>query len=287
MDLQGVSQVNCISPAVRSAEIWLSDKASHRVSMRHLADYLGYSESHLRRLFTNHFGYSPGRYRDLLRLERAAMLLARTRLPIIEIAIQCGYSSHPVFTRAFRHKHGSSPRTFRQQFEHYQQVAISRLRQDVFDSCRPRIVKNAKYELYLARHYGKLDLKAQQHTWLHYTRRTQLSSQHRSLIQPAWIYHDDPDITPGERLRTDLGYRAMHPYSLPTERFFHRIRIESKRAVTARFDKPTDIEHLRTYLTLVWLPQHGESIDGNATSVLFDAADGCCGSGTLTIPLLH
>jgi DNA gyrase inhibitor GyrI len=255
--------------------------------MRQLADYLGYSESHLRRLFTSHFGHSPGRYRDLLRLERAAMLLARTRLPIIEIAIQCGYSSHPVFTRAFRHKHGTSPRTFRQQFEHYHRLVVSRLRKEVIAHCRPRIVKNAKYELYLARHYGELDLKAQQHAWLHYTRCTRLASQHQSLVQPAWVFHDDPDITPVERLRTDLGYHTMHQRLLPTERFFHHTRMESKRAVTAHFEKPADIDHLRTYLTLVWLPQHGESINGNATSVLFDAADGCTGSGTLSIPLLH
>ncbi|APX92843.1 hypothetical protein BWR19_07820 [Halomonas sp. 1513] len=276
-----------ISPDLESAEVWLNDNAPHGASMRRLADYLGYSESHLRRLFTRQFGQSPGRYRDLLRLERAAVLLARTRLPIIEIAIQCGYSSHPIFTRAFHHKHGVSPRTFRLQFEHRNQLALAQLPHSAsLVDCQPRIIYDVHHDLYLARHYGELDLEGQQHAWHYYMRHAHFSRQTCLKAQAAWLYHDDPVITPGERIRTDLGMSVSHQRHLPAGRFFRHTRVEIERAVTVRFATAAEIAPLRTFLTLRWLPQHGESIDGNASSVLFDAADRCDGPGSLTIPLL-
>lgn len=55
----------------------------------------------------------PGRYRNILRLEQAARLLLRSRRRIIEIAIHCGFRSHPIFSRAFQRHFGISPSQFR------------------------------------------------------------------------------------------------------------------------------------------------------------------------------
>ncbi|GKW49249.1 helix-turn-helix transcriptional regulator [Halomonas sp. NCCP-2165] len=102
-----------ISAEIRAAELWLDSTKAQPNTIRELAAYLGYSESHIRRHFLCAFGMGPGRYRNILRLEQAARLLLRSRRRIIEIAIHCGFRSHPIFSRAFQRHFGISPSLFR------------------------------------------------------------------------------------------------------------------------------------------------------------------------------
>ncbi len=66
-----------------------------------------------RRLAVEDLRYS--RLIDQIRFERACCLLGEPDIPLVEIALELGYSDPANFTRAFRRWTGVSPRAFRRQ----------------------------------------------------------------------------------------------------------------------------------------------------------------------------
>ncbi|MGP9766329.1 helix-turn-helix transcriptional regulator [Halomonas sp. AOP13-D3-9] len=100
--------------AMTRAEIWLQDTLDKQLGIEDLANHIGYSSSQVRRQFRQSFHISPSAYREIRRLERAAVLLGLTPLNIAQIAIRCGYHNHSSFSRAFQRRYQLSPRNFRQ-----------------------------------------------------------------------------------------------------------------------------------------------------------------------------
>ncbi|MCP5264292.1 MAG: DNA-3-methyladenine glycosylase 2 family protein [Rhodoferax sp.] len=78
-------------------DTWLADHAS----VRRLAERLGVSDRHLRRIFEAQFGVAPIRYLQTRRLLAAKQLLADTDLPVHQVAIASGYASVRRFNDAF------------------------------------------------------------------------------------------------------------------------------------------------------------------------------------------
>jgi AraC-like DNA-binding protein len=83
------------------------------LSVPEMAGYARISESSLLRCFKNAFGTTPLRYRDALRMERAAELLAATDRPVSEIALELGFTDGNYFSRRFRALVGESPGAYR------------------------------------------------------------------------------------------------------------------------------------------------------------------------------
>lgn len=80
------------------------------VSLEELSDTAGVSPRQLERLFRNHLGKSPKRYYMDLRLKRAKLLLTQTSMPILQVAVACGFTSASHFARCYRALFGRSPR---------------------------------------------------------------------------------------------------------------------------------------------------------------------------------
>lgn len=78
-----------------------------------LADRLGVTSRHLRRLFSKHLGASPLSVAHTQRLHFAKRLIDQTDLPLSEIAIAAGYGSVRRFNDAFRKTYGRPPRDIR------------------------------------------------------------------------------------------------------------------------------------------------------------------------------
>ena len=83
------------------------------LSLVGLARAAGVSRAHLARLFREHLGATPVETLRVMRLDRAANLLARTNLEVQEIAEQCGFPNAFHFSRVFRAQYGLSPRALR------------------------------------------------------------------------------------------------------------------------------------------------------------------------------
>ena len=73
----------------------------------------GLSRRQMERLFRREMGRTPARYYLDLRLERAHLLLATSSLPVIEIAMACGFSTASHFSRTYRERYGCTPQRSR------------------------------------------------------------------------------------------------------------------------------------------------------------------------------
>ncbi|HAV9130856.1 TPA: helix-turn-helix domain-containing protein [Escherichia coli] len=83
------------------------------IDINNLIDYSGYSRRYLQLLFKNNIGIPVGRYIQLRRITRAAILLRLTSLNISVIAERLHYDSQQTFTREFKKNTGYTPLQYR------------------------------------------------------------------------------------------------------------------------------------------------------------------------------
>ena len=83
------------------------------LSLQALATESGYSRVHFIRMFRAATGYSPHNYLLNLKLERARELLKDPSMSLIEIALDCGFSSHSHLSRLFHKIVGVTPSDYR------------------------------------------------------------------------------------------------------------------------------------------------------------------------------
>src|SRR3954452_18861739 len=79
-----------------------------------------FSRFHFDRMIKAVGGEPPQALRRRILLERAAYRMITTRAPLIDVAVEAGYSSHEAFTRAFAKAYGESPREWRKRPGHIQ-----------------------------------------------------------------------------------------------------------------------------------------------------------------------
>jgi transcriptional regulator GlxA family with amidase domain len=87
----------------------MADNLDEPKSAVELARHAGLSVRQVERLFLRHLNMTPGRYYMRLRLERARELLRQTNLPILDVAIATGFTSHSYFAQSYRLMFGRPP----------------------------------------------------------------------------------------------------------------------------------------------------------------------------------
>lgn len=102
-----------ISPEVVRAIDYIEAHADRSISLQDIADAAGRSPSHLARVFAAETGTPPHRYLISVRIKRAQHLLAQTRRPIAEIALDCGFTHQEHLTRMFRRHFQTTPAAYR------------------------------------------------------------------------------------------------------------------------------------------------------------------------------
>jgi AraC-like DNA-binding protein len=107
------AQVPSASPALAALQRAMRELHLYRqegLTLATLAATLHLGEAALRSLINQQLGYRN--FNDFLhhyRLEEAAARLAHEDLPILTIALECGYGSIGPFNRAFRQRFGMTP----------------------------------------------------------------------------------------------------------------------------------------------------------------------------------
>lgn len=94
---------------IRRALDYLRDNYKEEFSLCRLSEIAGLSKYYLDRAFKRATGYPPYAYITLLRIERAKQLLSTTHMPIVEIALEVGFSDQSHFTNAFKRFTGVTP----------------------------------------------------------------------------------------------------------------------------------------------------------------------------------
>jgi AraC family transcriptional regulator len=78
-----------------------------------VAEAVRMSTSHFSRAFRRSVGEPPARYLRRYRLKRAREMMVSTSKSLSEIALNCGFSDQPHFTRTFSRMVGISPAAWR------------------------------------------------------------------------------------------------------------------------------------------------------------------------------
>lgn len=82
---------------------------SEPLSLIEIADSVGLSRRQIERLFQQEMGRSPARYYLEIRLDRARHLLIQSSLPVVEVAVACGFVSASHFSKCYRELYARSP----------------------------------------------------------------------------------------------------------------------------------------------------------------------------------
>lgn len=85
------------------------------ITVEDLAKEASLSPSHFAHVFKATIGVSPMQFVTSYRLEQARKRLADPELPIIDVALSCGFGDHAHFSRVFKQSEGLTPSQFRKQ----------------------------------------------------------------------------------------------------------------------------------------------------------------------------
>jgi AraC-like DNA-binding protein len=83
------------------------------LDLRVLAQQLDVTENRLVRAFKTTYGTTPFGYANRARVARGRTMLLQGHMPLIDIALACGYEHHSSFTTAYRRTYGETPRETR------------------------------------------------------------------------------------------------------------------------------------------------------------------------------
>lgn len=106
-----------LSAMERAKEFMQDNFMSPELSLRTVADYVGFNEKYFSNRFTKEFGCTFIAYLNDLRISRAKELLRQTDMKMYEISEAVGYSSVEHFNHMFKKKLCISPREYRQEGE--------------------------------------------------------------------------------------------------------------------------------------------------------------------------
>ena len=91
----------------------IKSKEDEALTLHHLAQKLGYSESYISKKFYEISGMHLRHYLHHRRLAFALKALRDTERGILDIAADAGFSSQEAFTRAFKKAYGLTPGAYR------------------------------------------------------------------------------------------------------------------------------------------------------------------------------
>ncbi|WP_211910699.1 helix-turn-helix domain-containing protein [Tardiphaga alba] len=98
---------------IAKAKNFISQNLGRRIVIDDLSALMGLSPAYFSRAFKQSFGDSPHSFIVRRRLAHARELLLNTRLPLCEVAIDCGFADQAHLSRHFRRHFGVPPAGWR------------------------------------------------------------------------------------------------------------------------------------------------------------------------------
>ncbi len=97
----------------RRATRLIAENLHGDVSLASLASACGLSPNHFARAFKRSFGIPAHKYLIQRRVEKAKALIQHSDVPLIQVALECGFPDQPAFNRSFRAVVGTTPGVWR------------------------------------------------------------------------------------------------------------------------------------------------------------------------------
>ncbi|AWC27194.1 helix-turn-helix transcriptional regulator [Bacillus cytotoxicus] len=107
------------SSLVKKAIVYIENHLEEELTTAKVASYSATSMYHFHRIFQSNLGISVTEYIRKRRLTYAAQALVTTNRPILDIALQYGFSSQEAFTRAFKRMYHLPPKKYRNYFQSF------------------------------------------------------------------------------------------------------------------------------------------------------------------------
>lgn len=98
---------------LRDAVILMEANLEDPLPVEEIAGAVGLSQRQLERLFKRETGETPVRFYIDMRLDRARGMVTQTDMPMLEIAIACGFAAPGHFARAYKNRFGLVPKADR------------------------------------------------------------------------------------------------------------------------------------------------------------------------------
>lgn len=103
-------RIGASQPKLSEAVSLMEANIEEPMTLDELSHHVGLSRRQLERLFQRYLHCVPTRYYLELRLERARQLLLQSSMPIVDIALACGFISAPHFSKCYRDTFSLPPR---------------------------------------------------------------------------------------------------------------------------------------------------------------------------------
>lgn len=241
------------------------------LGLEELAGLACFSPYHFHRIFKGLTGESVKEHVRRLRLERAASRLKLGALPVTHIALEAGYESHEAFTRSFRSAFGASPSQYRSSRRPSRPAAVpSGLHYGEgrplshFKSIQPggkkmevKIVKREPLRVAFMRHVGPYaEVGATWDRLLPVLGKEGLLGGDALLLG---ICHDDPEVTPPERIRYDACVSVDDDFA-PAGDIGVQVVPGGEYALTTHFGPYHKVGETYTKLLGQWLPRSGREL---------------------------
>lgn len=101
--------IGASQPRLVDAVTLMESNIEEPLTLDEVANYVGISRRQLERLFNRYLHCAPSRYYLELRLSRARLLLLQTSVAVIDVAISCGFSTAPHFSKCYSDLYGKPP----------------------------------------------------------------------------------------------------------------------------------------------------------------------------------
>lgn len=102
--------------SVQKAKEYIKSNYFKEITLEDLGSLTGYSPNHFAKLFTAQMGISPRQYIEKIRVNQAKILLMKNDKSILDISLNCGFSSQPHFSKVFKTHTLLTPYEFQQKF---------------------------------------------------------------------------------------------------------------------------------------------------------------------------
>ncbi len=200
--------------------IHIQNHLDNDLSLAELAKVAMFSPYHFHRIFSGMVGESVAEHIRRLRLERAALRLKGSQMPITQIAFEAGLETHEGFTRAFRAMFNLSPTEFRKlhQALSYSQApsGVHFMQEGNLESFDPLIMDRNTMDVEIKkvdpirvafmRHVGPYQEVGS--TW----EKLCAWAGPKGLFRPDTVFYglsyDDPNVTPPDKIRYDACITA-------------------------------------------------------------------------------
>ncbi|CDZ76134.1 Right origin-binding protein [Legionella massiliensis] len=232
-----------------------------KLTLAQLSDVACFSKYHFHRLFTAFTGLSLQQYIRWLRLKRAAhQLIVNKDTSIIEIAINAGFESHESFTRAFKQTCNLAPSEFRAQssWQAWEQPPYCLPKQG--EMTMNVTIKNIKARrLAVLEHRGDPQKVGDSVNRLISWAKAQTINLKPKAGEAFGFGYDDPQTTPPEEFRFDLGITVPEQLKLQGEIIEKRLP-EGRYAVAIHKGSRNNMGETIYGLYRDWLPKSGEEL---------------------------